>query len=98
MLKDALPRIISKELPGALTKEILKIREENTAGAIKPLYPLSIKAGQGAMVEDFEGNRYVDFVGGVGVLNIGLFASRSNRGCQTTGRQFLPFDVQHHHP
>ncbi|MDD3027683.1 MAG: aspartate aminotransferase family protein [Erysipelotrichaceae bacterium] len=71
MLKDALPKIISEELPGAITKEILKIREENTAGAIKPLYPLSIKSGQGAMVEDFEGNRYVDFVGGVGVLNIG---------------------------
>lgn len=71
MLKDALPRIISEQLPGKCSQEVFKIREENTAGAVKSLYPVAIKKAQGAIVEDLDGNRYVDFVGGVGVLNIG---------------------------
>ena len=58
-------------MPGKLTQEIIRKREVNTTGAVKALYPVAIKTGQGAMIEDVEGNKYLDFVGGVGVLNIG---------------------------
>lgn len=30
-----------------------------------------IERGEGAMIEDVDGNRFLDWVGGVGVLNIG---------------------------
>ena len=40
-------------------------------GAIKSVYPCVISRGEGAMLEDLDGNRFLDWVGGVGVLNIG---------------------------
>lgn len=35
------------------------------------MYPLVVKRGEGAMIEDVDGNIFLDWVGGVGVLNIG---------------------------
>lgn len=34
-------------------------------------YPICIKRGDGAILEDLDGNRFLDWIGGVGVLNIG---------------------------
>lgn len=34
-------------------------------------YPVAIKRGEGALFEDLDGNKFLDFIGGVGVLNIG---------------------------
>lgn len=70
MLKDALPEIITP-LPGPKASAVLKRREASMPGAIKSLYPCVIKRGEGAMIEDVDGNRFLDWVGGVGVLNIG---------------------------
>jgi 4-aminobutyrate aminotransferase/(S)-3-amino-2-methylpropionate transaminase len=39
--------------------------------AIRCIYPCVIKRGEGAMFEDVDGNIILDWVGGVGVLNIG---------------------------
>ena len=39
--------------------------------AIKCGYPCVIKRGEGAMFEDVDGNVFLDWIGGVGVLNIG---------------------------
>ena len=70
MLKDALPKI-NTVLPGPKASEILALRKEVTADAIKSVYPCVIKRGEGAMVEDVDGNIFLDWVGGVGVLNLG---------------------------
>ncbi|WP_412327722.1 aspartate aminotransferase family protein [Lacrimispora sp.] len=70
MLKDSLPEIITP-LPGPKASAILKRREEAMPGAIKSVYPCVIRRGEGAMIEDVDGNRFLDWVGGVGVLNIG---------------------------
>ena len=34
-------------------------------------YPVVIERGSGAVLEDVDGNHFLDFIGGVGVLNIG---------------------------
>jgi 4-aminobutyrate aminotransferase/(S)-3-amino-2-methylpropionate transaminase len=39
--------------------------------AIKSIYPIVIERGEGAMIEDADGNVFLDWVGGVGVMNIG---------------------------
>jgi 4-aminobutyrate aminotransferase/(S)-3-amino-2-methylpropionate transaminase len=39
--------------------------------AIKSIYPVVIERGEGAMLEDIDGNVFLDWIGGVGVLNIG---------------------------
>ncbi len=71
MLKNALPEIITKQVPGPKAAAIIARRGDAIPGAIKCVYPLVIEKGAGAMVEDVDGNRFVDWVGGVGVLNIG---------------------------
>lgn len=70
MLKNALPKI-NTALPGPNAKVILDRRKEAMADAIKSVYPCVIKHGEGAMVEDVDGNIFLDWIGGVGVLNLG---------------------------
>ncbi len=71
MLKYALPKIVTDTLPGTNVKELLDRRQEAIPQAIKCVYPLAIKYGEGAMLQDLDGNIFLDWVGGVGVLNIG---------------------------
>jgi 4-aminobutyrate aminotransferase / (S)-3-amino-2-methylpropionate transaminase / 5-aminovalerate transaminase len=71
MLKDALPEIVTSQLPGPKAAEIIARRKETVPSAIKCSYPVVIERGEGAMIEDVDGNRFLDWIGGVGVLNIG---------------------------
>jgi len=70
MLRDALPSV-KTELPGPKAKALLERRKAAIPLAIRTAYPLAIKRGEGAMFEDLDGNIFLDWVGGVGVLNIG---------------------------
>ncbi|MDR2771024.1 MAG: aspartate aminotransferase family protein [Clostridiales Family XIII bacterium] len=69
-LREALPKV-STALPGPKAKEALEKRARVIPAAIKSIYPLVIKRGEGAMFEDLDGNIFLDWVGGVGVMNIG---------------------------
>lgn len=70
MLKDELPKI-KMPLPGPKAKAILERRAKAIPSPIRSNYPCVIKRGEGAMIEDVDGNIFLDWVGGVGVLNIG---------------------------
>lgn len=70
-LGDSLPRIITDTLPGPKAADLIRRRGETVPAAIRCVYPVVIERGEGAMVEDVDGNRFLDFIGGVGVLNIG---------------------------
>lgn len=72
MLKDELPAIISETLPGPKAKKIIERRKQAVPDAIKCVYPVVIDKGEGAMIQDVDGNKFLDFIGGVGVLNIGF--------------------------
>jgi 4-aminobutyrate aminotransferase/(S)-3-amino-2-methylpropionate transaminase len=69
-LREALPKV-NTALPGPKAKEILEKRARVIPTAVKSIYPLVIKRGEGAVFEDADGNIFLDWVGGVGVLNIG---------------------------
>lgn len=71
MLSKELPRILTEKLPGPKAEEIIKRRENATAAAIHCGYPCVISKGSGAMIEDVDGNLFLDWIGGVGVLNVG---------------------------
>jgi 4-aminobutyrate aminotransferase/(S)-3-amino-2-methylpropionate transaminase len=58
-------------LPGPKAKAALEKRSRVIPVGIKSIYPLVIKRGEGAMFEDIDGNIFLDWVGGVGVMNIG---------------------------
>lgn len=71
-LATALPEIITDQVPGPKSKELLDRRDKAVPKALcGSTYPICIKQGSGAMFEDLDGNKFLDWVGGVGVLNIG---------------------------
>ena len=72
MLRTALPKIVTDTLPGPRSAALIARRAEAIPSAIKCIYPVAIARGEGAMVEDLDGNRFLDWIGGVGVLNIGF--------------------------
>lgn len=70
-LRQALPKIVTETVPGPKSKALIDRRAAATATAVKCVYPVAIERGEGAMVEDLDGNIFLDWVGGVGVLNVG---------------------------
>lgn len=72
MLKDELPKIVTGTVPGPKAKALLDRRNAAVPKALcGTTYPICIKRGEGAMVEDLDGNYFLDWIGGVGVLNMG---------------------------
>ncbi|MBN7773646.1 aspartate aminotransferase family protein [Clostridium aminobutyricum] len=71
MLREALPKIITSTVPGPKAQAIMDRRAASIPNAIKCGYPCVIARGEGAMFEDVDGNIFLDWIGGVGVLNIG---------------------------
>lgn len=72
MLREKLPKIITETLPGPKAAKVIERRAKAVPSAIKCVYPVVIERGEGAMIEDVDGNRFLDWIGGVGVLNVGF--------------------------
>ncbi len=53
------------------TQGYLAMRERAVPRGVLTAHPVVLQRGQGAQVWDVEGRRYLDFVGGIGVLNVG---------------------------
>ncbi|MDH2432707.1 4-aminobutyrate--2-oxoglutarate transaminase [Pokkaliibacter sp. MBI-7] len=53
------------------TAALLEQKSQHTARGVLTAHPLAIARAQGAELWDADGNRYLDFVGGIGVLNVG---------------------------
>lgn len=71
MLREALPQIVTEHLPGPRAQAVIARRAKAVPDAIRCGYPVVMARGEGAMIEDVDGNRFLDWIGGVGVLNIG---------------------------
>jgi len=67
-----LPKVpnIKVEPPGPEAKKIVAKDDEYIVKATKTA-PLVFKRAEGAVIEDVDGNLYIDFYAGVGVLNVG---------------------------
>ncbi|MGI6500477.1 MAG: 4-aminobutyrate--2-oxoglutarate transaminase [Anaerostipes sp.] len=72
MLRTDLPEIITESLPGPKAKALIERRESVNPSAIRCIYPVAIERGEGAIIQDVDGNKFLDWIGGVGVLNIGF--------------------------
>jgi 4-aminobutyrate aminotransferase / (S)-3-amino-2-methylpropionate transaminase / 5-aminovalerate transaminase len=53
------------------TAGYLALRERSVPRGVLTAHPVVLQRGQGAQVWDVDGRRYLDFVGGIGVLNVG---------------------------
>lgn len=90
MLKEELPQIITEQVPGPKSRELLTRRENALPGALgKSVYPICISKGEGAMVEDLDGNKFLDWIGGVGVLNIGYSHPEVVEAVKTQAEQYF---------
>jgi 4-aminobutyrate aminotransferase len=66
------PRIVVPP-PGPRSRELLDIqsRFETDAVVYSKYFPIAVNAAQGSTIEDVDGNRFIDWVAGVSVLNLG---------------------------
>ena len=72
-LSDPRAPLIKMPPPGPRSQEHLEfqLRHESSAVSYPRGLPMAMRRGQGATVEDVDGNVYIDFFGGAGVLNVG---------------------------
>ena len=71
MLREDLPKIVTETLPGPKAQAMIDRRSKAIPAAIRCGYPVVMDHAEGAMIEDVDGNKFLDWIGGVGVLNIG---------------------------
>lgn len=58
-------------IPGPKSRALFERRTRAVAAGVAATHPIFLASGQGATVTDVDGNTYLDFTGGIGVLNIG---------------------------
>ncbi len=58
-------------IPGTKSRELLARRQEYVARGVASTMNVFAAKADGAIIEDVDGNRYIDFAGGIGAMNIG---------------------------
>ncbi len=51
--------------------DLIKMRQDNVARGVNQFIPAMVAEAKGALVRDVEGREFLDFSGGIGVLNVG---------------------------
>ena len=62
---------IKTEIPGPKSKALAKRRDRAVPRGLSQSTPVYVAKAEDAWLEDVDGNRYVDFAGGIGCINIG---------------------------
>ena len=62
---------IRTEIPGPKSRAIVARREASVPAGVYKAHPIAVERAEGALVTDVDGNTFLDFVGGIGVLNAG---------------------------
>ena len=99
MLENITPQIITKSVPGPRSSEQLERRFEILPKALHgDLYPIVIEKGYGAMVWDLDGNRFIDWIGGIGVLNLGYSNEEVVEAVKEQSEKYFhaPFSIVSH--
>ena len=58
-------------IPGEKSRALLARRQEFVARGVSSAMNVFAAKADGAIIEDVDGNRYIDFAGGIGAMNIG---------------------------
>ena len=62
---------IQTALPGPKSAEVFAIKDKYVAAPLETYAPFIVKQAEGAIIEDLDGNRFLDFSGGWGCLAVG---------------------------
>ncbi|HEX2451989.1 MAG TPA: acetyl ornithine aminotransferase family protein [Gemmatimonadales bacterium] len=82
------PRIVTPP-PGPAARAIIARDEAWTSTSYIKEYPLAIAGGAGAMAEDVDGNRYIDFMAGIAVTSTGYNHPKVVQAIQDAAGRFL---------
>ncbi|HVO92028.1 MAG TPA: acetyl ornithine aminotransferase family protein, partial [Terriglobales bacterium] len=80
---------IKTPLPGPKARAIVERDHRYTAPAYGRVYPLVMKEGRGVVVEDVDGNLFLDFMAGIAVASTGHSHPRVVRAIEEQARKFL---------
>lgn len=81
--------LIKTALPGPKAKAIVDRDRAFTSHAYLKEYPLAIARGEGVMVEDVDGNRFLDFMSGIAVSSTGYGHPKVIAAVQEAAANFL---------
>jgi 4-aminobutyrate aminotransferase len=70
MAKTNFPHLITN-LPGPQARALIEKNEAAVSPSLPHAYPLAVKRGEGCMVEDLDGNRFLDCAAGIAVCSTG---------------------------
>jgi 4-aminobutyrate aminotransferase/(S)-3-amino-2-methylpropionate transaminase len=80
------------EIPGPRAREILEREQHAVARPLIVHAPVIAASASGATITDVDGNTFLDFVGGVGVMNVGHNHPRVVRAIHEQADRFLHTD------
>src|ERR1700733_4585484 len=81
-------------VPGPKSKALSVRREVAIPRGLGHTVPLYVAKTDGATLEDVDGNRYIDFAGGIGCLNVGHRSPRVVDAIRAQLERFLHTSVQ----
>jgi 4-aminobutyrate aminotransferase/(S)-3-amino-2-methylpropionate transaminase len=83
---------IRTEIPGPRSREILEREQHAVAHPLIVHLPIVAATAEGVTITDVDGNRFIDFAGGVGVVNVGHGHPRVVEAVQEQAARFLHTD------
>jgi 4-aminobutyrate aminotransferase / (S)-3-amino-2-methylpropionate transaminase / 5-aminovalerate transaminase len=88
------------DIPGPRARALLERRGQAVPRGPFNVAPIFVKSARGAVVEDVDGNTYVDFAGGLGCLNVGACAPEVVEAVRGQAEEFTHtcFHVAMHEP
>jgi 4-aminobutyrate aminotransferase len=87
-MSKSYPHIVTAP-PGPKGRAIIERDRASTATCYLKEYPLVVARGQGAMIEDVDGNRYLDFMAGIAVASTGHSHPKVVAAIQDAASKFL---------
>ena len=82
------PHIVTPP-PGPNARRIIAQDERYASPSYIKEYPLVVARGEGAMIEDVDGNRYLDFMAGIAVASTGHAHPKVVAAIETAAKKFL---------
>src|SRR5262245_11252835 len=88
MIADNIPRLVT-ELPGPKARDVIAADHRYISPSYTRSYPLVARRASGAIVEDVDGNRFLDFSAGIAVCSTGHCHPDVVRAIQTQAASLI---------
>src|ERR1700685_2131050 len=85
---------LKTEIPGPNSRALMARRMQAVPRGVYASTPLYVRHAEGAILEDVDGNRFIDMGGGIGCVNVGHRNSRVVSAVRAQLDGFLPLCFQ----